>query len=94
MNPLTIFTLNTQLASLMMDTQAVMSLRILGMTGALPQSRGENTRMVNEKTTAMVKAFEAATKTAMAGGRPDQIMTAAMAPVRKKARANRKLVTK
>lgn len=94
MNPLTIMTLNTQLASLILDTQAVMSLRILGMAGALPQSRGEKSRMVNEKAPAMVKAFEAAAKAAMAGGRPDQIMAAAMAPVSKKVRANRKRLTK
>lgn len=94
MNPLTLMSLNVKLASLMLDTQAVMMLRIMGMAGALPQTRGENNRMVNEKGPAMVKAYAAATKTAMAGGRPDQILTAAMKPVSRKVRANRKRLTK
>ena len=45
MTPLTLMTLNANLAKLMIDTQAVMTLRLLGMAGALPQTRGENARM-------------------------------------------------
>jgi len=56
MNPLTLMTLNANLTKLMIDTQAVMTLRLLGMAGALPQTRGENARMVNEKGPAMAKA--------------------------------------
>ena len=44
MNPLTLMTLNANLAKLMIDTQAVMTLRLLGMAGALPQTRGEDAR--------------------------------------------------
>jgi hypothetical protein len=94
MNPLKLMTLNTQFASLMLDTQAVMALRIMGMAGALPHARTENARMMDEKGPAMTKAFQAATKAAMAGKSPDQIMTAAMAPVSKKVRANRKRLMK
>lgn len=94
MNPLSLFALNTRLTSLFLDTQAVMTLRLMGMAGALPQSRGENVRMVNEKGPAMAKAYAAATKTAFAGGTPDEIMTAAMLPVSKKVRANRKRLMK
>ena len=94
MNPLTLMTLNANLAKLMIDTQAVMTLRLLGMAGALPQTRGENARMVNEKGPAMAKAYQAATKAAFAGGTPDQILSAAMVPVSKKVSANRKRLTK
>ncbi|MBW4961320.1 antifreeze protein [Sulfitobacter sp. CW3] len=94
MNPLNLFALNTQFASLLFDTQAVMTLRILGMAGLLPHASGENSRMVKEKGPAMAQAYKSATKAAMAGGSPDQIMTAAMEPVSKKVRANRKRLTK
>ena len=94
MTPLTLMTLNANLAKLMIDTQAVMTLRLLGMAGALPQTRGENARMVNEKGPAMAKDYKAATKAAFAGGTPDQIFSAAMVPVSKKVRANRKRLTK
>ena len=94
MNPLTMMQLSTDMARLMMETQTVMTLRIMGMAGALPQSRGENERMVNEKGPAMVKAYQAATVAALAGKRPDQILTAAMKPVSRKVRANRRRLTK
>ncbi len=94
MNPLKLMALNSQFTSLMLDTQAVMTLRMMGMAGALPHAKTENARMVDEKGPAMTQAFQAATKAAMAGKSPDQIMTAAMAPVSKKVRANRKRLTK
>lgn len=94
MTPLIMMELSTRMVSLFLDTHAVMTLRLMGMAGALPHARGENERMVNEKGPALAKAYVAATKTAIAGGRPDQIMTAAMAPVSKKVRANRKRLTK
>lgn len=94
MNPLSMISLGTQLTSLIVDTHTVMTLRIMGMSGALPHSHGENSRMVHEKGPAMMKAYAAATEAAMAGALPDQIMSAAMAPVSKKVRANRKRLMK
>jgi ABC-type uncharacterized transport system permease subunit len=93
MNPLNMLALNAQFTSLLVDTQAVMTLRILGMAGAMPHASGENSRMVKEKGPTMAQAYKAATHAAMAGGSPDQIMTAAMAPVSEKVRANRKRLT-
>ena len=94
MNPLAILTLQTQMTTLMMDTHTVMALRIMGMSGAIPARRGENDRMVAEKAPAMADAFAAWTRAAMAGKAPDEIMTAAMAPLSKKVRANRKRLMK
>ncbi|MBQ0804163.1 antifreeze protein [Sulfitobacter sp. HGT1] len=94
MNPLKLLALNAQFTSLMIDTQAVMTLRMLGMAGALPHASGENSRMFKEKGPAMARAYKAATHAALSGGSPDQIMTAAMAPVSKRVRANRKRLTK
>ena len=49
MNPFAIFAMQSQLASLAIETQIVMSLRILAMAGALPARPGENNRIVAEK---------------------------------------------
>ena len=89
MNPLALIALQTQAATLMLETQVVMTLRILGMAGILPSSKGENDRMVSEKGPAMIKAMTAGTAAAMAGKRPDQIMSAALAPLSSKVHSNR-----
>jgi hypothetical protein len=94
MNPLALLSLQSQITELMLNTQTVMTLRILGMSGAIPARRGENNRMVAEKAPALAKAYAAATKAAMSGSTPDQIMSAAMVPLSKKVRANRKRLLK
>lgn len=94
MNPFAFFTLQTQMSQLMMDTQAVMSLRIMGMSGAIPARKGENDRMIAEKGPALADAYAAGAKAMMAGNTPDQIMSAAMAPLSKKVSANRKRLMK
>ncbi|MEP3688906.1 MAG: antifreeze protein [Sulfitobacter dubius] len=94
MNPFAIFAMQSQLASLAIETQIVMSLRILAMAGALPARPGENNRMVAEKGPAMVKAFSAGTQAAMLGKSPDQIMNASLAPLARKVRQNRKRLMK
>ena len=38
MNPITLLSLNVKLVSLMLDTQTVMAMRLMGMAGALPQA--------------------------------------------------------
>ncbi len=94
MNPFTFFNLQSQMTELMVNTQTVMTLRLMGMSGAIPARRGENDRMVSEKAPAMVDAYAAGAKAMMAGKTPDQIMSAAMAPLSKKVRANRRRLMK
>ena len=94
MNPFAMLNLQTQMTELMLDTQTVMTLRLMGMSGAIPARRGENNRMVAEKAPAMADAYAAGAKAAMAGNTPDQIMSAVMAPLGKKVRANRKRLMK
>jgi len=89
MFPNDLFSLQLKMTSLMVDTQMVMTLRILGMSGAIPTPHGENGRMMEEKGPAMASAFAAGTKAMMSGARPDQIMVAAMAPVSKRVSSNR-----
>jgi hypothetical protein len=78
----------------MLETQTVMALRLMGMSGITPHSPDENLRMVTEKGPALVKSYTEATKAAMQGKRPDQVMNAAMEPLSSKVRANRKRLMK
>ncbi|KIN63331.1 Antifreeze protein, type I [Sulfitobacter noctilucicola] len=94
MTPTDLFALQLRLGTLFIETQAVMSLRLLAMGGVIPSHPGENTRMVSEKGPAMTKAFAAATQAMMEGKRPEQIMSAAITPVSKRVRSNRKRLSK
>ena len=88
-----IFSLQLRLSTLMIETQSVMTLRILGISGVVPTPVGENFRMVEEKGPAMTAAFVAATNAMWAGARPDQIMSAAMVPVSDQVRSNPQRLT-
>ncbi len=44
MTPFALFALQSQIAALAVETQIVMSLRLLGMAGALPARPGESNR--------------------------------------------------
>ena len=94
MSPFDLMNFNLRLAALAVDTQTVMALRIWGMSGALPQRPGENLRMVQEKGPAMVKAFAAASTALMAGKRLDQVVDAALLPLSRKVRSNRRRLTR
>lgn len=89
-----LFNLQLRLVTLMVEAQSVMSLRLMGMSGMIPAHRGENARMFHEKGTAMTNAYAAATQAMIAGGRPDQVLSAAIAPVGARVRANRKRLTR
>ncbi|SFD50459.1 hypothetical protein SAMN04488523_101177 [Sulfitobacter brevis] len=94
MNPQDMIRLSLQMSTLMVNTQTVMALRLMGMAGMVPALKGENNRMVSEKGPAMLKAYNAGAAAAMSGKRPDQIMIAAMDPLSKKVSANRKRLLK
>ena len=94
MNPFALLAMNMQLTSLICEAQTVATLRVMGMSGAIPARKGENSRMISEKSTAMIDAYAAGAKAAMAGESPDKIMSAAMAPVARKVKANRKRLMK
>ena len=94
MNPFALMTLNLQMTSLICEAQTVATLRVMGMSGAIPALEGENDRMISEKPTAMIDAFAAGTRAALDGQSPDKIMTAAMAPFERKVKANRKRLMK
>jgi hypothetical protein len=94
MYPVNLISLSTNAVLLAFEAQTVMALRLMAMAGLIPQKAGENTRMVSEKLSAMNKANAAASKAIMAGKSPDQVISAAMAPLSRKVRANRKRLMK
>lgn len=94
MTPANLMSLNIKMTTMMVEAHGVMTLRLLGMGGAISAPSGENERMVSEKSDAMIDACTAATKAVMAGKSPDQIMSAALKPVSRKVTANRKRLMK
>ena len=76
------------LAMLGWETQAVMTMRILGMAGAWSVLPTENARMMSEKAPAFADAAQAATRAAMGGARPEAVAEAWAAPLRRRTSAN------
>lgn len=70
------------------ETHAVMTMRMLGMSGLWRVDADENSRMVLEKPISFAAATSAAVAAASAGKRPDEVMVAAMDPLRDKTSAN------
>ncbi|WP_341213438.1 antifreeze protein [uncultured Limimaricola sp.] len=78
--------------TLMAETQAVMTYRIMGMAGLWAVTGTENKRMVNEKGPAFAEAMMAGSRAMISGQRPDQIAMATMTPLqRRTGRNNRRL---
>ena len=76
------------LAMLAWETQAVMTMRLLGMAGAWSVLPSENARMMSEKAPAFAAATQAATRAAMAGRRPEAVAEAWAEPLRRRTSAN------
>ncbi len=88
--PLDIANVWMSYATLITEAHSVVAYRLMGMGGAWSVPRGENHAMLREKGPAFTEAMVASTMTAIKGGAPDKIMAAAIKPLSKKARANRK----
>jgi hypothetical protein len=89
-NPVEIWRAYAGLGMLAFEAQAVVGMRLLGMGGVWPVGKGENRKMLSEKPPAFSKAATAAARKAASGGRPDQVLLAAVKPLTRTARANRK----
>ncbi len=90
MTPQALFAVQMKWAGLVMEAQTVMTLRLLAMAGWIPARPGENTRMVLEKGPAISRSAAAATDALLRGKTPDEVFIAAMAPVTRRVRSNRK----
>jgi len=85
-----VFDLMLKSSFLTMEAQAVITLRVLGLAGLWPVRSDESRRMVTEKGPAWLKAATEANGALFSGARPDEIMLAAIAPLNKTAKRNRK----
>ncbi|MBY5931771.1 antifreeze protein [Tateyamaria omphalii] len=76
------------LTYLALETQAVMTMRILGMAGLWPVTRSENKRMLDEKLSAMTEAQWAMWRASLGLGGPSAVLAAGLRPLRVKTRSN------
>ncbi len=76
------------------EAQSVIAMRVMGWSGLWSVTSTENDRMLSEKTEAMTRSIQNATLAAMTGKRPDEIVNAAVKPLRQKTRANAKRLGK
>ena len=81
-------------ADLMSDAQSVVAYRMMGIGGTWSVPRGENHSMLHEKGPAFTEALLAGTMTALKGAGPHAVAEAAIAPLSKKVRSNRKRLAK
>jgi hypothetical protein len=77
-----------QVASMVAEAQMVIAYRILGQFGLWAVKPDENQLMISEKQVAFIRSSSAALKAVQAGKRPDQILSAAVTPLRRKTRPN------
>ena len=84
----------TQVSMMLWEAQSVMTLRVLGMSGLWAVAPGENDRMLSEKAPAWTEGTMSALTAAMSGKRPEQVIDAAIKPLRRKTRANMRRLTK
>ena len=80
--------------TMMLEAQSVVAFRMMGMSGAWSVPKGENSAMVAEKVPAFVEAMTASSIAAMSGKAPDKVMQAAITPLTREARSNRKRLAK
>ncbi|WP_420556399.1 antifreeze protein [Roseovarius sp.] len=83
-----------QAAMIVAEAQAVIAMRMWGIAGVWSVTPSENSRMVSEKAFALTRAATDAGTAALRGRRADQVVAAAMKPIRQKTRANARRLAK
>lgn len=68
------------IARISFESQMVIGLRTAGIIGLVDSPRGETIRMITEKQDAALAAMRAATRAAMRGQGPNEILHAAIRP--------------
>ncbi len=92
--PMDLWLTGLQTTQMMVEAQGVIAMRLMGMAGLWSVAPSESTRMFTEKPAAFLLSASAATAAAMAGQRPDQVLAAAVRPIRVKTRANSRRLSK
>lgn len=91
--PFPLWTLGLSWNYLLVEAQTVIWLRLWGMAGVWSVAPDERHRMVSEKAAAFTESAWRVTHAMAAGKRPDEVMSAALIPIRRKTRSNsRRLV--
>ena len=80
--------LSWQMGLMVVEAQAVVTLRTLGMMGVLTPHPMENQRMVTEKSAAFAESAQAAALAAISGKQPHEVAAAALKPIRERTSAN------
>ena len=88
MTPFAVWSNTVQLGFLIAEAQAVIAMRLMGMAGMWSVTPSEDGRMVTEKLEALTQAGLAAQRAALTGKSPAAVTAAAIAPIRRKTRAN------
>ena len=76
------------------EAQTVMAYRLMGLAGLWSVDAKENSRMMSENPPAFAASAIAASTAMMRGERPDQVMTAAMIPLKKRTSSNAKRLSR
>ncbi len=74
------------------ETQSVVAMRMMTMSGLLPTFSTQNARSFGQQPEDFGRAMMAATLAAASGGRPDQILNSTTKPVRPKTRHHTKIL--
>lgn len=93
-NPVGYWANGFQIGYLMLEAQAVIAMRLMGMAGVWSVSPTEDGRMISEKVYALTKAHTDAARATLQGRGPDEIAAAAIKPIRQKTRANARRLQK
>ena len=88
--PLDLWQLNMEVGLMLAEAQAVIAMRLMGMNGLWSVTNSENGLMVSEKAEALTRSAFDAGQAMMTGKRPDEILSAAVKPLRAKTQANAK----
>ncbi|MGQ7246297.1 hypothetical protein ACUN9Y_03045 [Halomonas sp. V046] len=86
--PVGYWMMGMNLTRMMVETQMVIAMRLMGMQGAWSVAPNENVRMVSEKMTAFAQSMMATQRAVISGKSPDQVLGAAMRPLSRKTASN------
>ena len=81
-------------ARLCSDSQGVVAMRLMGMSGAWSMPRGETQAMLDEKAPAFTEAMVAGTISALSGHPPEKVGHATIEPLSSRARNNHERLIK
>ena len=87
-NPAAWWSAATDIGMVMIESQAVIAMRLMGMAGVWSVTPSEDSRMVTEKVHALTEAATQSTRVALSGGAPHKVAEAAIRPIRRATRAN------